>query len=176
MRRAADLEQRMTGLLSQLQLLVRRPTFSFRLAEVTGMLAELAACWDVYRRGGTVAYASPDALPPIRHVVDFPYTRDELHALFSVAYEEDVEHGGRYDAWRAAITLWTQAWPHPWTAPATEDSLPKGSSHVAWGRPPGVWLIEVHEGYSLADLLQELGRLELKGLGYLKHGERPAAG
>jgi hypothetical protein len=89
--------------------------------------------------------------------------------------EEDVEHGGRYDAWSATITLWTHAWPPPWRAHATEKSLPKGGFHVAWGRPPGVWLIEVQEGFTLAELLQELGRLELIGLGYLKHGKRPAA-
>jgi hypothetical protein len=166
----------MTDLVSQLQLLVKRPTFSFLLDEVRTMIAELAACWDCYRQGGTGAYASRHALPTIRHVVNFTYTRDELHALFTVAYEEDLEHGGRYDAWSAAITLWTHAWPQPRAGPATEDSLPKGSFHVAWGRPPGVWLIEVQEGFTLADLLRELGRLELKGLGYLKHGERPADG
>jgi hypothetical protein len=175
MQRAPDVEQRMTQLLSELQLLVRKPTFSFRLDEIRGILAELAACWDVYRRGGTGVYACRHAPSSIRQVVDFPYTRDELHALFTVAYEEDVEHGGRYDAWSATITLWTHAWPPPWRAQATEDSLPKGSFYVAWGRPPGVWLIEVQEGFTLAELLQELGRLELIGLGYLKHGKRPAA-
>jgi hypothetical protein len=49
MQRAPDVEQRMTELLSQLQLLVRKPTFSFRLDEIRGILAELAACGDVYR-------------------------------------------------------------------------------------------------------------------------------
>jgi hypothetical protein len=46
MRRAPDVEQRMTDLVSQLQLLAKRPTFSFRLDELRGMLAELAACRD----------------------------------------------------------------------------------------------------------------------------------
>ena len=98
--------------------------------------------------------------------MDFPYTRDELDALFTLAYEEDVEYDGRYDTWNAAITLWTQAWPHPWTELAIEDSLPKGTLHFAWGQPPGLWLIEVDGGFGLAHPLQELGRLELTGLGY----------
>jgi hypothetical protein len=62
MRQEPDLEQRITDLVCQLQLLVRRPTFSFRLAEIQDMLAELAACWDLYRRGSTGLHASLHAL------------------------------------------------------------------------------------------------------------------
>jgi hypothetical protein len=33
--------------------------------------------------------------------------------------------------------------------------------------------IETDEGFSLEDLMAELGRLELQALGYVKHGEVP---
>jgi hypothetical protein len=33
--------------------------------------------------------------------------------------------------------------------------------------------IEIDEGFSLGDLLQELARLELKALGRVKHGDGP---
>jgi hypothetical protein len=51
MRMAMSAEQQIIELLSQLQTLVRRPTWSFRLEEIHLLLAELAACWDLYRRG-----------------------------------------------------------------------------------------------------------------------------
>jgi len=34
--------------------------------------------------------------------------------------------------------------------------------------------IETDEGFSLEDLLQELGRMERKALGVVKHGDMPA--
>jgi hypothetical protein len=34
--------------------------------------------------------------------------------------------------------------------------------------------IETDKGFALEDLLQELGRLELRALGRVKHGDRPA--
>jgi hypothetical protein len=33
--------------------------------------------------------------------------------------------------------------------------------------------IETDEGFTREDLMQELGRLELQALGYMKHGEVP---
>jgi hypothetical protein len=33
--------------------------------------------------------------------------------------------------------------------------------------------IEMDEGFSLEDLMVELGRLELQALGYVKHGDVP---
>jgi hypothetical protein len=35
---------------------------------------------------------------------------------------------------------------------------------------------EIDEGFSLGDLLQELGRLELQALGRVKHGDIPQDG
>ena len=51
MRMAMNEEQQIIEILSQLQLLVRRPTWSFQLEEIHLLLAELATCWDQYRRG-----------------------------------------------------------------------------------------------------------------------------
>jgi hypothetical protein len=39
-----------------------------------------------------------------------------------------------------------------------------------------MWEIEVDEGFSLEDLIHELGRLELQALGYVKHGDVPREG
>ena len=41
------------------------------------------------------------------HQVNFPYTRQELEALFVLANREDVEEGGRYDARGGAINVWS---------------------------------------------------------------------
>lgn len=176
MSRTINPEQQMTNLLTPLQLLVRGPMFSFRLDEVRAILAELVTCWDLYRRRGMAGHARPLGLPTTRHLVDFRYSRAEQHALFTVAYEEDVEHGGRCDAWGAAVTFWTRSWPHPWAGPVLEDSTPKGTLSFAWGRPAGLWQIETDKGFTLADLLRELGRLELKAFGHLKHGDMPSEG
>jgi hypothetical protein len=105
-----------------------------------------------------------------RHPVDFLYTRQELEALFRLAHEEDVEAGGRYDARSACILVWS----HHWLNPATrEESEIIGSFYVRWTDPPVLWQIETDEGFALEDLMQELGQLELKALGYVKHGEVP---
>jgi hypothetical protein len=84
-----------------------------------------------------------------------------------------VEHGGYYDACSAAINLWTRPWPQEWIVPRADDSALKGTFHFAWGNPPGLWQIETDEGCTLADLLRELGQLELKALGHRKHGDMP---
>jgi hypothetical protein len=174
MGRTINPEQQMTKLLTHLQLLVRGPTLSFRLDEMRTIVAELMTCWGLYRRRDGAGDARSLGLPTTRDLVDFPYSRAEQRALFTVAHKEDVEHGGRCDAWGAAVTFWTRPWPHPWTEPVLEDSAPKGTLYFAWGRPSGLWQIETHERFTLADLLGELGRIELKAFGHFKHGDMPA--
>jgi hypothetical protein len=83
-----------------------------------------------------------------RHAVDLAYTRPELEALFRYAHAHDAERGGTYDARSAAINVWSHHWQHP----ATD------------------------EGFSLEDLMAELGRLELRALGRMKHGHVPQEG
>ena len=105
-----------------------------------------------------------------RHPVDFAYTRPEQEALFVQAQAEDVDQGGRYDARSAAINLWSHHWQHPATH---HDSALLGTFYFRWGEQPGLWEIETEEGFTLEDLMGELGRLELKALGYVKHGDIP---
>jgi hypothetical protein len=107
-----------------------------------------------------------------RHAVDFAYTRPELEALFQYARDHDVEPGGRYDARSAAIIPWSHHWLNPATREASETI---GSFYVRWTDPPTLWEIETDEGFSLEDLMAELGRMELRALGYVKHGDVPAA-
>jgi hypothetical protein len=112
------------------------------------------------------------------HPVDFPYTTQELEALFRHANEHDVEKGGIYDARSAAIDLrtspwtalkvWTEPWPddiprEPWPDPEP-DSTTKGTFYAHWAPTPMLYQIETDEGFTLEDLLQELGRLELQAL------------
>ena len=69
----------------------------------------------------------------------------------------------------AAINLWS----HHWVNDATrEESEILGTFYVHWA-PPGLYEIETDEGFSLEDLMQALGRLELRALGYVKHGDVP---
>jgi hypothetical protein len=152
---------------------VKRPPSSFRVDEIRAIAAEVATCWTTYRQESGEVYTRPLDLPTTRHLVDFPYTRDELHALFAVACWEDVEHGGCYDAWSMAMNLWTRPWPPEWNVPRADDSALRGTFHFAWGNPPGLWLVETDTGLTLADLLRELGQLELKTLGHLRHGDMP---
>jgi hypothetical protein len=105
-----------------------------------------------------------------RHPVDFAYTRPELEALFRYAHAHDVDQGGRYDARSAAINLWSHHWQHPATH---HDSALLGTFYVVWGEAPRLWEIETEAGFSLEDLMAELGRLELDALGYVKHGDVP---
>ena len=104
------------------------------------------------------------------HRVDFVYSRPELEALFRYAHAHDVDKGGRYDARSAAINLWSHHWQHPATQ---HDSALLGTFYVAWGEAPRLWEIETEAGFSLEDLMAELGRLELDALGYVKHGDVP---
>jgi hypothetical protein len=103
-----------------------------------------------------------------RHPVDFPYSRQELATLFRYAREHDVEKGGRYDARDAAINIWSHHWLHLGT---WEESVIIGTFYGHWAPEPTLWQIETDEGFTLEDLMQELGRLELQALGYLKHGD-----
>jgi hypothetical protein len=102
-----------------------------------------------------------------RHPVDFAYTHPELEALFRYAHEHDVDKGGHYDARSAAINVWSDHWMHPATHAESEIL---GSFYFHW-EPPVLWEIETDEGFSLEDLIRELGRLELQALGYPKHGD-----
>jgi hypothetical protein len=105
-----------------------------------------------------------------RHQVEFTYSRPELEALFQYARDHDVERGGRYDARSACIILWS----HHWLNPATRlESETIGSFYVRWTDPPTLREIETDEGFSLEDLMAELGRLELLALGRVKHGHVP---
>ena len=108
-----------------------------------------------------------------RHPVDFPYTRQELEALFRYARTHDVEQGGRYDARSAAVHIWSHHWQHPATM---EESDTIGTFYFRWGDTPVLWEIETDDGVSLDDLMHELGRLELQALGRVKHGDPPPAG
>jgi hypothetical protein len=44
------------------------------------------------------------------------------------------------------------------------------------GNAPACWQIEAEEGFTCEDLCRELGALELKALGRLKHGDAPQPG
>jgi hypothetical protein len=55
-----------------------------------------------------------------------------------------------------------------------EESETIGTFYVHWD-PPALYEIETDEGFSLEDLMQELGRLELQTLGRVKHGDVPPA-
>jgi hypothetical protein len=104
-----------------------------------------------------------------RYRVELPYTRAELLALFAMAEREDVEHGGRYDKRSACLIIWS----HSWINEATRhDSEPIGSFYIEWGDTSRVYLIECEEGFEQDDLLHELGILEQKALGRVKHGNR----
>jgi hypothetical protein len=101
-----------------------------------------------------------------RHIVNLCYERHELYALFDVANAEDVEQGGRYDARGGAIHVWSHHWVHPATR---DESEMMGSFYVNW-MGETIWKIECDEGFSLDDLLHELGILERKALEGVKHG------
>lgn len=105
---------------------------------------------------------------PTATEVDYPYTREDLREIFEIAYAENVEKGGRYDGRSGAIKVYT----HPWNDETmrTESTL-MGTFSVVWGQGNCIWKIEVDEGFSLEDLLVELGTLEEKALGRKVHGQ-----
>ena len=102
-----------------------------------------------------------------RHPVDLRYTLPQLLELFTVAYREDVDKGGRYDARSGAINVWT----HNWINGATRyDSETMGTLYVHWGEENRIWCIETDEGFALDDLFVELATLEQKACGQVIHG------
>ena len=99
--------------------------------------------------------------------VEYRYTREDLKAIFDLAYEEDVERGGRYDGRSGALLVYT----HPWdTETMRLESTLMGSFSAAWGQGNLIWQIETEDGFSLDDLLEELGTLEEKAFGRKIHG------
>jgi len=99
--------------------------------------------------------------------VRYRYTREELLTVFVLARQEDVEEGGRYDARSAAINMYT----HPWTTEMMpSESTIMGTFYASWGEDNHSWKIEIDEGFSMEDLLVELGTLEEKALGRKIHG------
>jgi hypothetical protein len=101
------------------------------------------------------------------HDVDFQYTREDLQALFDLSYEEDVERGGRYDGRSGAIKIYT----HPWNNEIMRDeSTIMGTLYAVWGQGNLIWQIDIEAGFSLRDLLEELGMLEEKALSRKIHG------
>jgi hypothetical protein len=60
---------------------------------------------------------------------------------------------------------------HPWnTETMQEESTLIGSIYVFWAEQNRLWRIEIEEGFSLEDLLVELGTLEEKAIGRKVHG------
>jgi hypothetical protein len=53
-----------------------------------------------------------------------------------------------------------------------EESETIGTIYVH-REPPALWEIETDGGFSLEDLMQGLGRLELAALGWVNHGDVP---
>jgi hypothetical protein len=106
--------------------------------------------------------------PGTVHKVNFPYTRQELLAMFAMAVDEDVEKGGRYDARWKTINIWS----YPWTSRAMRTaSNIMGTFYCRWGAENRVYQVETDTGFSLNTLLQELGVLEMKALGVVKYGK-----
>jgi hypothetical protein len=101
------------------------------------------------------------------HPVNLPYRRQELLALFTQAVREDVEKGGRYDARSDVINIWSQPWLPQSLRPT---STIMGTFHCAWGMANTIYQIDTEQGFSVHTLLQELSVLELKALGWVKHG------
>ena len=99
--------------------------------------------------------------------VHYRYSQDHLHALFDLARAEDVEKGGRYDARSGAVNIYT----HPWNSPTMqEESTLMGSIYAFWAEENRLWRVDIEEGFSLEDLLVELGILEEKAMGRKVHG------
>ena len=99
--------------------------------------------------------------------VNYRYTREDLKAIFDVVYDEDVDRGGRYDGRSGAIHVYTHPWEHE--TMRLESTL-MGTFYAAWGQGNLIWQIDVEEGFSLDDLLGELGVLEEKAIGRRIHG------
>jgi hypothetical protein len=99
--------------------------------------------------------------------VDYRYSQDYLQALFDLARAEDVEKGRQYDARSGAINIYTHHWN---MVTMQEESTLMGSIYVFWAEQNRIWQVEIEEGFSIEDLLVELGRLEEKALSEKIHG------
>jgi hypothetical protein len=99
--------------------------------------------------------------------VDYRYTREDLKAIFDLASDEDVERGGRYDGRSGAIHVYSHSWQ---TEMMRAESTLMGSFAAVWGQGNQIWQIEREDGFSLEDLLEELGTLEQKALGRKMYG------
>jgi hypothetical protein len=99
--------------------------------------------------------------------VNYRYTREDLKAIFDLVYEEDVERGGRYDGRSGAIKVYTHPWAHD--TMRLESTL-IGTFSAVWGQGNQIWQIQIDEGFSFDDLLEELGTLEEKAIGRKVHG------
>jgi hypothetical protein len=51
------------------------------------------------------------------------------------------------------------------------ESTRMGSFAAVWGQGNRIWQLELEAGFSLEDLLEELGSLEQKALGRKMHGQ-----
>lgn len=101
-----------------------------------------------------------------RHPVDFPYTRRELHALFRYADKHHLEKGGRYDARDEDIHVWTCHWVQ---SRFRQASRRMGTWTFRWGQHPALWQLDVADGWTLDELLCELGILEQQAWGRVIH-------
>jgi hypothetical protein len=64
-------------------------------------------------------------------------------------------------------------WSHHWVHPGTREAVETIGTFNGHGDPPALYEIETDEGFSLDDLMQALGRLELNALGRVTHGDVP---
>ncbi len=102
----------------------------------------------------------------VSHMVNLPYTRADLSALFASARHAGVDTEGRYTVSSCTIHVWS----FPDRSSSTRQaSRMVGSFYVNW-IVYALQRIECDEGYCLADLLQELAILEHQALGRVKHG------
>jgi hypothetical protein len=102
-----------------------------------------------------------------RHVVDFSYSPAELAALFEAGHAPIVAPEWRHQQGTVYITAWDRRY-QPF------ERMGHFAFHDA--PTPRLWHIDVVDWYTLADLLQEVGRLERQALGQVKHGNPPPGG
>lgn len=103
-----------------------------------------------------------------RFLVELPYDRARMNALFDIAKELDLDKGGRYGSRQAAIQIWT----HPWVPRV----LARESTHMTtlffhWGDPGYLYAIDVMEHFDSDAALSELARLETLALGQVMYGQ-----
>lgn len=99
--------------------------------------------------------------------VDYRYTHRELIMLFAFAQAYDVECEGRYETGITTIKIWTQPWTPEGPQPGSERM---GTFYFVWGHENRLWQIVGEKGFTLADLLRELGILEEQALGKVRYG------